>query len=389
MINLYGTRYEKILIEEFKIEKYKKNKINKILNLKFILNHIEIIKLKKILNNANLTEINEFFNQINIFEKQKYKKFKYIDYFFLEKLDFNQNINQNIKKIKIINQNFQEYANQIYYKNKIILDELKKKKKIKNKIIIGGFQLYLNQILLKENKDIDLLDLESEKSFTNMIIKINSSKLNIEIFSNQDLFFKEFNINKKDIVNLNGFKILNKEKIILINKNIFGINRKNILVLSYYKQENTINEILKKKIINTYPLTNKTNKLIKEVLNNKYYNQYDFYNLDKKYYSEVILLINYFIKDLNLSIKIHNILYNKLINENYRSKINIDDRIIAMRLLFSIYYKELIYQNKNLEERINLTNNLEIILKKILNEYINNYQKNREIIDIIIKNIII
>lgn len=386
---MYGTRYEKILIEEFKIEKYKKNKINKILNLKFILNHIEIIKLKKILNNANLTEINEFFNQINIFEKQKYKKFKYIDYFFLEKLDFNQNINQNIKKIKIINQNFQEYANQIYYKNKIILDELKKKKKIKNKIIIGGFQLYLNQILLKENKDIDLLDLESEKSFTNMIIKINSSKLNIEIFSNQDLFFKEFNINKKDIVNLNGFKILNKEKIILINKNIFGINRKNILVLSYYKQENTINEILKKKIINTYPLTNKTNKLIKEVLNNKYYNQYDFYNLDKKYYSEVILLINYFIKDLNLSIKIHNILYNKLINENYRSKINIDDRIIAMRLLFSIYYKELIYQNKNLEERINLTNNLEIILKKILNEYINNYQKNREIIDIIIKNIII
>ncbi len=101
--------------------------------------------------------------------------------------------------------------------------------------------------------------------------------------------------------------------------------------------------------------------------------------INKKDESEIFLLINLYLNDLIYSKKIHDIMYNRIVSDKFRSKNNMVSRLVAIRFILFLFSKELDYRNKTLEEKIYLLNNLEEIVKRIVDYYLKyyNYLRNR------------
>lgn len=337
------------------------------------------ITIKELINKINL--INSKIKIIVILEKTNDNLEKYLYSKGIFKVIYDNQIE--IKDlIKIINNNdetSEDLKEEIKNLKNIILENQKKSKRkneLKNKII----NIYLKKIKFKkkeciskntlknsENKNAKIISINGPSGVGKSIIAVNLAKINI--YSKNKILIIDLDIQNNSIHTILGvkkypIKIDIQEDIIKINKKIYLVNGKDILINSSNKLNITKINQLKNKydliIIDLY--SNISSELLKDII--------DLSN------------INLFVSDTNLleiskSIKLLDIYINKYkINKNkfniLFNKYNLES--IDIKLLNKIFgeFNVISYlkYNKKYNNLINKNSKNFINNKKIRNEYL-------------------
>jgi len=192
----YKNLYEKIFLNQ------KNDKIITplLLDLNFPIEDEECQIIKEILKDKNQSEIEEFFALIKLFEKQKFKNYKYIDYFFFTHINEN-NYEDYIKRLQEIIRDFKQNCENIEKRNREILNlAIIEAKKYKNLTFAleGGLSVNRYKNVLREHKDIDFIHFND--NYFNIIQKeVSDTKITITF----EIFKYNFTIYKNSIPSLN------------------------------------------------------------------------------------------------------------------------------------------------------------------------------------------
>lgn len=347
---------------------------NELISLNSMLDYDEIIATEEILKDRTKREIIRFFELIKSIERKTYRSYKHIDLFLFGKLSKDMTFEENIRMLKDINYRFGYYCSCIEKNNKKTIKLIRKKIKTKEYMIWGGLNLFIRGILLKAHKDVDLISLkENSPNLTKFKLVTCNQVILVEVFSANDILLRDFNVTKNDIERKNKYNILCYKKMKSINLNMYGLRRKNILVC-----ESEINQIRKNTCFSftSYPLSIHTNQYLKELLYDRKLSlveKKEFLNaLDKAYFGEVVLMIYHYLKDIALSIRVHEILFTKIIiNDSFRSKRDMNSRLLAMRFFLILNHKII----KKIAEDMDPGNDaiFEIGLRRMINTYIINF----------------
>lgn len=381
---IYYNLYEIVFAEN----KYKKIILKKLLELNLPIDYNECLKLQKLFKNTTNDQIIEYFDNIKEFERRKYKNYEIIDYFFLK--DISNNMKDEINKLKKILKNFEKFCQKIEDKNYKLIsiaENFYLKENNPDLILEGGLGI-INKIILREHKDIDFIDISDKaKNIIQYNVKLNTTtNITLEIFSKNFPLYKYVEIEEKNIYQSKKFnlKLFNNEhyknklqNTITLKRNVF-LDLYEINKLYLYKFIKKINLRIRENPLytfnkNFYPYDPQTIKHTQYFLkDNININQIQIINQNlskNNLFIDIYLLIYFIINKTFLSLEIYDIVINKILTKENRSKHNIQDLYIALLFFLNIYKDLFKYEKYNLEERLELFFNLEILLRKTMNEY--------------------